>query len=326
MRSMPCRSQSIGNPSSPRGFTLIELLVVITIIAVLVGLLTAAAQATRQRMRELQIRNDISQLSTSVQSWKTKHEMPYLPSRIVLREDGMYGTHATSAVATLEAQSIPVLKRIFPRLDTPQLAAARGNNPPFLGHDWNQDGVITAGDNGAFVLEGDQCLVFFLGGAQVNGATVGFSTNKAYPMSATGQREPPVFEFPTSRLQFVAHPQSATSPLFPNGAPFLSFMDANRDRPYLYFSARQGNDYTSDCPSSQQWTGVGTPVIPYSEATVARFINRDGFQIICAGADRTFGTGGTWDAATGAPYVNNTNSPGRDDFANFHPLRLGAGQ
>lgn len=321
MRSMPCRSQSIGTPSSPRGFTLIELLVVIAIIAVLVGLLTAAAQATRQRMRELQIRNDISQLSTAVQSWKTKYEMPYLPSRIVLREDGMYGTHANLAVRALENQSIQVLKRIFPRLDTPQLAAARGNNPPFLGHDWNQDGVITAGDNGAFVLEGDQCLVFFLGGAQLNGAPPGFSTNKAYPMrmSAAEQRDPPVFEFPTARLQIVPHPQSGN-------APFLSFMDANRDRPYLYFSARQGNDYTPDCPSSQQWTGVGTPVSPYREVMVARFINRDGFQIICAGADRTFGVGGAWDAATGAPYVNTPNNPGRDDFANFHPLRLGAGQ
>jgi prepilin-type N-terminal cleavage/methylation domain-containing protein len=335
----PCRAHGpIGNPKSPhrRGYTLIELLVVIAIIAVLVGLLGAGAQAIRQRMREVSVRHDMTQLQTSIQKWKGTYEMPYMPSFIVLREDGLYGTHPTPAVAAMENQSIAVLKRIFPRLDTPQLAAARGNVPPFLGHDWNQDGVITSGNNGVFILEGDQCLVFFLGGAQINGTCMGFSTNKAYPMAMTGNRQSPIFEFPTPRLQLVAHP--ASTALSGTISPFLSFMDNGRDRPYLYFASRNGNDYTSDCPSSGQtdpvgpWTATGNPVVPYREAAVAKFYNRDGFQIICAGSDKQFGSPAVlaafqvWDARTGAPYVNNSADPGRDDITNFHSVRLGSGQ
>jgi prepilin-type N-terminal cleavage/methylation domain-containing protein len=323
------------------GFTLIELLVVIAIIAVLVGLLGAGAQMVRARVRDVAARNDITQLSASIQTFKTKHEISYLPSRIVLREDLNYGTHSNATMRQYEIASIGYLRRLWPRLQ-PYSAT------PGSGIDWNQDGVITSGDSGSFLLEGDQCLVFFLGGAQdlMTGACIGFSTSKSNPMSQTAAREPALFEFPTARLQPLAHPRSTA--ISGTVAPFRSFMDSWRDRPYLYFSARHGNDYNAlDCESSWQWTydpnnetaDTNRYVVPLVEPIVNKFHSRDGFQIICAGSDRVFGVAGygtaavgRWDAATGAPFVNGNRGTdfwhfyGKDDFSNFHPLRLGSGQ
>jgi type II secretory pathway pseudopilin PulG len=292
------------------GISLVELLVVISLIAVLLGLLMAGVQMVRQRAREVQVRNDIQQLTVAVQQFKTKHHVSYMPSMIVLREDGAYGTHANATVAALERRSAGDLRRIWPRLQ-PQV-------------DWNQNGVIDPGDAGSFILEGDQCLVFFLGGAQVNGACVGFSTSPLNPMG-TGTREAPSFDFPTNRLQPLAHASTGNS-------PFLSFIDTYGTQPYLYMASRQGNDYidplrpNGDCPSAG--------VLPYREnlPSVLKYHNRDSFQIVCAGSDRLFGPGGAWDAGTGAPYVNAQPSPpnaafnGRDDFSNFHGSRLGSGQ
>ena len=288
------------------GISLVELLVVISLIAVLLGLLMAGVQMVRQRAREVQVRNDIQQLTVAVQQFKTKHHVSYMPSMIVLREDGAYGTHANATVAALERRSAGDLRRIWPRLQTQV--------------DWNQDGVITTGDAGSFILEGDQCLVFFLGGAQINRACVGFSTSPANPMG-TGTREAPLFDFPTNRLQLLAHASTGNS-------PFLSFIDTYGTQPYLYMASRQGNDFnaTSDCPSAG--------VMPYREnlPSVLKYHNRDSFQIISAGSDRLFGPGGAWDARTGDPYVNAQPSPpnaafnGKDDFSNFHGARLGTGQ
>lgn len=281
------------------GISLVEILIVISIISVLLGLLLVGISGARVKVREVSIRSDISQLAAAVNEFKSKNQITHLPSRIVLREDMLYGTHALPPVAALERESNAYLRRLWPRLQSAPI-------------DWNQDGAITPGDAGSFILEGDQCLVFFLGGAQVNGTVIGFSTSVSNPMLPTGQRHPPFFEFKADRLQYVPHPQSGN-------APFLSFMDGYREMPYIYFSTRSRNDYRYDCPSFN--------VLPYAEASLpSKFHSPDGFQIICAGSDRNFGAGGPWDAATGAPYVNIANSPGRDDFANFHNARLGSGR
>src|SRR5262245_39075732 len=163
-------------------FTLTELLLVLTIVAMLVALTAAAAVRVRIVAKEVTVRSDIQQMSGAVQSFKTKYGVSYLPSRIALREDGAYGTHSDPQVAQLELVSIGYLKQLWPKLQA-QI-------------DWNNDGQITAGNNGSFVLEGDQCLVFFLGGQQAlqihgspTNACLGFAENKSNPMSPS---PPPV--------------------------------------------------------------------------------------------------------------------------------------
>ena len=311
MRLAPTR-----RPSRP-AFTLVELLTVIAIIAVLIGLTTAAVQKVRIRTLEVRARNDIAQIGIALDAAKVKYGVDYIPSRIVLREDGMYGTNSIPAIAALEIESLAFLKKMWPRLATPTTAG-------FAGHDWNGDGQITIKDNGAFLLEGDQCLVFFLGGIQRGGVCTGFSVDKAYPTRPpTGYPFPPgypnvytatepiLYDFPTGRLQVVA-------PNFPTRSPFhASFIDQYGQMPYAYFSSRGGLGYSADCPS----LGVQPYYEMVNAVVTSKPLNKDGFQLLSAGYDLQFGTSGAFEANVGIGMVG----PAADDLTNFHPTVLGSG-
>jgi type II secretory pathway pseudopilin PulG len=320
-------------------FTLVELLVVMTIIIVLMGLSLAGVQRIRSKARELKVRSDISQLEAAIASFKTNYQVAYIPSRIVLREDGMYGTNADPIIRAWEQQSIVYLKKVWPRLATPL-------TPGFAGIDWNNDNKITVGDAGAWVLEGDQCLVFFLGGAQQNqgGAVgcLGFSTDPRNPMSQQARRSSPNADFTSDRLAVL-----------PNGGykyrsdQFATFLDPF-STPYAYFSSTYGNDYDYNWKASNQqvwdcdsfggvfqlvpYPNTGTfSIVPYFDSNLAPnviFYNRDGFQIICAGKNKLFGAGGGWSIAQGystANAITGQPEPGIDDFSNFHAMNMGSG-
>lgn len=112
-------------PERREAFTLIELLVVISIIAILMALSLAGAQAVRARGLELQARNDIAQLTTAMESFKTDFAMSYPPpSTMTLEADGYH----------------PYLRKMFPRASTPNASVA------------------------GITLNGDQILVLMLGG------------------------------------------------------------------------------------------------------------------------------------------------------------------
>jgi prepilin-type N-terminal cleavage/methylation domain-containing protein len=316
-------------PRPRRGaFTLVELMVVIAIIAVLVALLSAAVFRILRKGPEVQVRNDISQLSTSVQSFQTAFKVNYIPSRIRLREDLNYQLNNQ-----YEADSLQYLQMLWPRL-------AGSAHTGGVGVDWNGDGQVTPG--AFWDLEGDQCLVFFLGGipALNPAGALGFSTDAADPSLAPSPGAPrkgPYFDaFQSSRL-LVRNPSGAA--LF----TFYSYTDPY-DRPasatvpakqvYAYFSSYKGqNGYnrygTSDC--------LSLGVSPYMEGA-SRFYNPNGFQIVCAGLDGVFGrgslpafNGGTaaiW-TPTGAStspailVVNGTQPTGSDDMANFYDSLMG---
>jgi hypothetical protein len=125
--------------------------------------------------------------------------------------------------------------------------------------------------------------------------------------------EPATLDFRLDRLRVIA--PSATRSQF-----FRSYIDPYGTAPFAYFSSRGGpggalNAYNNDC--------AGLGVSPYFEPN-GKPVNKDGFQIISAGRDQTFGTGGTWDARSGAPYANASNV-GNDDMSNFHSMVLGNG-
>ena len=74
-------------PHSRRGFTLIEMLVVIAIITVLVALVVPAVMYFTRKGPQLLTTNEISQLDTAIQNFKTTYKVDYIPSRLRLCEN-----------------------------------------------------------------------------------------------------------------------------------------------------------------------------------------------------------------------------------------------
>lgn len=271
--------------SERRGFTLVELMVVIAIIGLLVSMLTAAvykAVATGNRVKN---QNEISQISTAVEAFKQKFGI-YPPSRLLLAERLTDYTSGDPSLATLRSDSLAFLTTIFPRLNF--------NQSLFIDWDGNKS------PSPPVILEGDQCLVFFLGGipqTDANGRPFcsGFSTNPANPayhVLKGGDTIPPFFEFDSTRLVpqkrngvliRVPRNNSAVSQVH------FSYLDTYGNVPYAYFSSyKTRNGYnrfgSSDCDSLGVWPyadGANPPGLNPSW----RYLNPNTFQIISAGAN-----------------------------------------
>jgi prepilin-type N-terminal cleavage/methylation domain-containing protein len=314
--------QDLRTRAGRPGFTLVELLVVIAIIAVLAGLITAAVQRVRVKGPEIQTRSDIGSLETSLGTARAELGLKYIPSYLILREDGNYGNASWAPLAqqpaalAAQAQTQAILSQIFGRNLSTTV-------------DWNGDGQISSTP---LILEGQHCLTFLLGGIPstpggTNGC-LGFSTNPSRPDTAGGTRRGPYFEFNANRL-------------FRDTNGFFVYFDAWTGKaqppipypraPYAYFSSSGGgNDYNvsqrirtdgttgsvvGDCPT----LGVSPYQVPVAAGALAQFINPRGYQIISAGRDRVFGPGGIWDPSKGY----GGTGPGADDQANFSGLLLG---
>jgi prepilin-type N-terminal cleavage/methylation domain-containing protein len=273
-------------------FTLIELLVVIAIIGILAAiLLVGVIPALRQGPR-LKVVADIREMSGALDNFKAKWNV-YPPSKITLCSD----------VSKVDAVSITYLGAIWQRLDWSQKP------------DWSG-----TGSSAAFTLEGDQCLVFFLGGIPdpTTPGCRGFSTNPTNPTSlATGDKIS-FYNFETARLYART------------GTPFYSYQDAwGTNQPYAYFSAGKNRDGYNVAPSTTVPGALGDcPSLMKLGAyfqtgtNPTRFFESIRFQIISAGRDGMFGPGGTWSAA------NATAIPatGKDDQVNFYDFELGVAQ
>jgi len=314
------------------GFTLVEILIVIVIILILAGLISAVAARALGSGRQVRNRHDIAQLATSLENFKGKYGF-YPPSKVILCESLPNYFMGTNPKSPLHALSLEYLSRMWPRLNWNSL-----NPPPagWVGIDWDGSGTPSPD----VLLEGDQCLVFFLGGIPDNitggtPAVTGFSTNPSNPahhVKSGGDVTPPLFEFVSSRLVRIVPP-----PLSTRTTQFFSYADTysftgppgvlQAGAPYAYFSSyKVRNGYVAlDC----QTLGV----TPYAEG-VGRFLNPSTYQIISAGSNNFFGTG-SFNPATGLPLATWTSSnpytlypagganPGSDDQSNFHDTLLG---
>jgi len=289
-----------------KGFTLLEVLVVISIIALLAGLITAAANRALVRMDEVRVRSEISQLETALEQFKLTFGR-YPPSRIVLSESGNYdpdNPHQYSKEFLQALQySKQYLQALFPGIDLKD-KDGRGKDRP--GHDWDGDGAL-APPNIFYDLQGQECLVFFLGGIPFTGiGPSGFSTDKTRPTlgpTDSKSRLGPFFEFDTSRLKLV---RDVVPPIrLPNdpvSQRFYVYLD-RYGSPYAYFLARDAatDNYLNDCPDL-----VGPQFRPYVTAIsvdppVVKYHRPNSFQIVSAGKDKIFGSGGL--------YVPNDDNP-----------------
>jgi type II secretory pathway pseudopilin PulG len=263
-------------PLSRAAFTLVELLVVIAIIMILISLTMGAIFRVQARAYEVRNRHEIGLLDTAVQTFQTEYGVNYLPSQIRLRVGG----YANPADA-LDTTSATFLAQMWPRIQYP----------------------VNWGVPDGTVLQGQHCLVFFLGGIQNGTSCLGFGTNSSNPSDFTAGKKSPLFEFNAGRLRVDT-----------NGA--LIYMDSYNQKPYAYFSpgAMVGGYNAGDCS--------GLSVAPYKDLS-GNWLKPNSCQIISAGADGVFGPGGVnW--GPGSPVLNppSTGKGGADDQTNFSDRTL----
>jgi prepilin-type N-terminal cleavage/methylation domain-containing protein len=250
------------------GFTLVELLVVILILAILIGLLLPAINGALRTARKAAVSSEINQIASALASFKTKYG-DYPPSRIWVAENGDYGSAPLTAIAPgdityaqLAQRTASILRKFWPRLVLNTVQGQGAVFPPGSAtwYDFNGDGFLGIssthlhpGSSDGYILQGHQCLTFFLGGMPVVNSTgsygvSGFSKDPTNPftslISAFGtNRSSPLFEFVPGRL--FADPndayQSGVPGYYdslggvPGGASGLNF--------YAYFSAYGNGNY-----------------------------------------------------------------------------------
>ncbi len=294
--------QTPSRMSMRSAYTMLELTVVILVITVCLSLISSLAVKAVDKLTEMETRKEISELEVALRAFMSDYRLTEPPpSYLVLNEVAPFNTMAQD-----NGQSGVFLERMF------------GKN---LGPtDWNGDGKI----NGVFVLKGDQCLVFYLGGIPnsadvVSGAPPspqGFSANNMNPGLSTAlspKRKGPYFHFVTTRLW----PQRVFSgwdgfftyldPWMTKSGPLYLTMGGS---PYAFFSfVGIQNQYaiTNDYGAYPYFTGIN------------QYVNLSSYQIISAGKDGSFG-GGSWNPSNGA------TGCGADDQTNFSSTLLGAGQ
>lgn len=332
------------------GFTLIEMLVVIGIIILLVGLLVPAVQKARDSATRARTKNEISGLATGIENFKATYLVTYVPSGFVLAPN--YAppfpnpTNAQQVAANRAYQeSRDFYSKVWPK------AISNGNTnvPQPPGSD----------QGGAANLDGNQLLVFLLGGIPPQG-TKGFTG--AWAGDRSGFLNSPTNPFAVGlQTPGVAGPlQSATQakPQFFDFDPkrvdqFGHFLDPY-GTPYYFFGSKYGNDYDlwgvfAAVINPTNLQGGFTPQGGYGYMNPhvgldGKFVEPSGYQIISAGKDQVPSQGGIlsgvpspkWDPNSlwpggGAYKVNRSDFPnansnltggGADDIANFSPYTL----
>ncbi|QDU60297.1 Type II secretion system protein G precursor [Planctomycetes bacterium Pan216] len=238
------------------GFTLVELLVVIVILGLLVAFLLPAIMGAIGAANLTRGHAEINELSLALEKFKDQFGI-YPPSRIRLKENQRY-----DLTDAFDAHSFKYLRKIWP-----QIAIEPGTGTSATTFNWFDDGSTTS-----YELEGDECLVFFLGGIaqpQTGGiyATYGFSADpenpSGVPVTSTAtslSRVGPFYNFDAGRLYqrtatdgpiALAAAENdwdfgATDPRPTTKLP--SYRALESEGPYAYFSSYEGRGYRPyDC-------------------------------------------------------------------------------
>jgi len=290
----------------PGGFTLVELLVVIVVLAILAALLLPAINSAVRRARNAAVSAEINQLAQALEQFKSKYG-DYPPSRVLLVENGNYsqylGNTSLSAsdanspgtgditIGQLAVRSMTAIRKFWPRV---QLSTS--TTPPNISttywYDFNGNGTL----DGAYILHGHECLVFFLGGVPLYDSSsqgfgmTGFGKDPNNPFSNSisvdsrynngpnpmynANRQPPIFEFNPGRL--YQDPSNATQPNNPAnwGWGIPGYYDTLGSEPpqnatgtegtnfFAYFSANGSGNYDPNDVNFQEADNQG--VVPIS--------------------------------------------------------------
>jgi prepilin-type N-terminal cleavage/methylation domain-containing protein len=297
-------------PARRPGFTLIELMIAIAIIATMVALLLSGISAVLRAQKRTQTLVDISKMDNSLKAAGRRYgDAKALPGALLLcnnidiyRNPQTYVSSGTITAA--QAAFIPATKDVLIKMFGPRLIS----NGLYVYWDGSNN------PNGVALLEGQYCLVFYLGGiANPSTSPVtmrGFANNPVNPsdFQNTTDRIGTFYQFDAVRL--VPNPQ------YPG---FYCYLDPY-GTPYAYFGRTGGpNTYIDYCPSLLSYT----PNAPAGSTTLIHYVSNPGnaqspamnansFQIISAGRDQKFGWPGSWSQLGGT-----TDLYGRDDLSNF---------
>ncbi len=267
---IPRPRRAIASPRRRSGFTMVELLVVILILAVLIALLLPAINAALRSAKNTAVGGEINQMAQALAQFKSQYG-DYPPSRVYLAENGDYSVVNSTAylpagtsvgditLGQLAQRSISALRKFFPRVNfNTQGIVYPGNfgSIPTGGrwYDFNGNGVMDA----PYILQGHECLVFFLGGVplQTNSGygLTGFGKDPTNPFTNSivgstnysGNRQPPLFEFNPGRLMIdPTNPYTSfTLPQIPGYVDSLGNTLGNGQiNFYAYFSAYGNGGY-----------------------------------------------------------------------------------
>jgi general secretion pathway protein G len=294
------RRETINNgqrttDNGPKGFTLVELLMVIVILALLVGLLLPAIASAIKTARNAAVSAEINQLASALASFKSKYG-DYPPSRILLPENGVFPVASATSLGTgditvgrLAQRSLSALRKLFPRV----VFSSSLTPPPQISttffYDFNGNGVNDSlGGTGYYILEGHECLVFFLGGIPlVDPATgaialTGFGKDPTNPFSNANpnaaamynpDRQPVFFEFNAGRLFLDPNNLSNTNTVTTGASPGIpGYYDSLGGGPptggngvnfYVYFSGYGSGIYD---PNDVNFGNIGNVGATLSEA------------------------------------------------------------
>jgi general secretion pathway protein G len=256
---------------------------VIVAIGVLIALLLPAIQGAVRTANNAAVTSEINAMAQALASFQAKYG-DYPPSRMLLCENGAWNTQDTTPLAgpkqaditygQLAQRSISYMRKFWPRVTT----TTDITNPIFkstsnVWYDFNGNGKMDS----PYVLEGHECLVWFLGGIPTTGGVSGFSKNPVNPFVADSlapNRTRAFFEFKANRL---ALDTQATSNPLRQLAQIPAYQDSLRTgRFYAYFSAYGGgaydpNDVNFDVAGDPQTEMDANGVFPLTLAFLTKF-------------------------------------------------------
>lgn len=265
----------------PRGgFTLVELLVVFVVLSILIALLLPAINGAVKTAKNTAAQANLKQFDQALAAFKSKYG-DYPPSRVILWENGYFPTSGDVALAAtgqsdmlngqLAQRSLLYLRKFFPKV-TFSTSGAVWPAGSKQWYDFNGNGVF---DADPYILQGHECLVFFLGGLPQRTddgfAMTGFAKNPTNPftpnVAPTGSptfvsqnREAPLFEFASNRLQddtinttlattFPGYLDSLGNSLGGNQINFIAYFSSYGNNGYdpndVNFAAEMADDGTT---------------------------------------------------------------------------------